>query len=65
MRSILALAVALAVLIGGGVALASPNGSSKPHAVKSGKAPAAKSPRLMMMPGHCHHGLGTTTASGL
>lgn len=65
MRSILALAVALAVLVGGGVALASPSTSSKSHAGKADKAPAAKAPRLMMMPGHCHHGLGTTTASGL
>jgi hypothetical protein len=65
MRRILTLAVALAVLVGGGVAMASPTGSSQSHAGKTGKAPVVKSPRLMMMPGHCHHGLGMNTASGL
>ena len=66
MRSILALAATMAVLVGGGVALASPNGSPPTHAGKTGKAPAAKAPGLMMMPGHCQHGgSGANTMSGL
>jgi hypothetical protein len=50
MRSILALAAALAVLVGGGVAVASPTGTSKSPAVK----PAAKAPKSMIRSHHCH-----------
>jgi hypothetical protein len=60
MRSILALAAALAVLVGGGVAVASPTGTSKSHAVK----PAAKAPKSMRTSHHCHmvgDGPGTTS----
>lgn len=64
MRSILALAATMAVLVGGGVAVASPTGTSKSHA---GKAPAAKTPKSMKAPHHCHNsgGLSSVTSNDL
>jgi hypothetical protein len=63
MRSILALAAVLAVLVGGGVAVASPTSASKPHAAK----PAAKAPASATTPHRCHNsdGSGSTTSAGL
>jgi hypothetical protein len=60
MRSILALAAVLAVLIGGGVAMASPTGTSKSHAAK----PAVKTPKRMGTPHHCHLMDGTSSFTG-
>jgi hypothetical protein len=63
MRSILALAAVMAVLVGGGVAVASPTGTSKSHAVK----PTAKTPMSTTTPHRCHNsdGTGSTTSTGL
>jgi hypothetical protein len=60
MRSILALAAVMAVLVGGGVAVASPTGTSKSHAVK----PAAKAPKSMRSPHHCHMIDGSSSFTG-
>ena len=66
MRSILALAATMAVLVGGGVAVASPTGTSKSHAGKAGTAPAVKTPKSMKAPHHCHNGgLGSFTSNDL
>jgi hypothetical protein len=62
MRRILALAMVTGVLVGGGAALASANGSTKSHATKTGRTPAAKTPVNTMMPHHCH---GTASNKGL
>jgi hypothetical protein len=62
MRSILALAAVLAVLVGGGVAVASPTGSSKSHAAK----PAAKTtPKSHRASHHCHNGDGAGIVTAL
>jgi hypothetical protein len=62
MRSILALAAVLAVLVGGGVAVASPTGNSKSHAAK----PAAKTTPKSHKAGHrCHHGDGASVVTAL
>jgi hypothetical protein len=64
MRSILALAAVLAVLVGGGVALASPSSTaSKSPAAK----PAAKTPLSTTATHHCQtsDGAGSTTSAGL
>jgi hypothetical protein len=71
MRSILALAATMAVLIGGGVALASPASSSKSQTGKAGtapaaKAPAAKTPKSKSAPHRCHNnGLSSNTGTDL
>jgi len=53
-KRILALAVAVASLVGGGVALAAANGSSKSHAHKTGKPTTrATTPKNGMMPHNC------------
>jgi hypothetical protein len=64
MRSILALAATMAVLVGGGVAVASPTGTSKSH---TGKAPAAKAPKAKTTPHRCHNsgGLSSVTSHDL
>ena len=59
MRSILALAATMAVLVGGGVAVASPTGTSKSHAGKANTAtPAAKAPKSTKAPHRCHNSDG-------
>jgi hypothetical protein len=69
MRSILALAATMAVLVGGGVAVASPTGStSKAPAGKAGTAPAAKkTPMRAKAPHRCHNsdGLSSYTSPDL
>jgi hypothetical protein len=68
MRSILALAAAMAVLVGGGVAVASPTGTSKSHAGKAGTVtPAAKTPKSAKSPHRCHNsdGLSSYTSPDL
>jgi hypothetical protein len=68
MRSILALAATMAVLVGGGVAVASPTGTSKSHAGKAGTAPAAKkTPMRAKAPHRCHNsdGLSSYTSPDL
>jgi hypothetical protein len=62
MRSILALAAVLAVLVGGGVAVASPTG----HATKSPAAkPAAKAPKSHRASHRCHNGDGASVITAL
>jgi hypothetical protein len=66
MRSILALAATMAVLVGGGVAVASPTGTSKSHAGKAGTAPAAKkTPARTQAPHRCHNGDGASVITAL
>jgi hypothetical protein len=63
MRSILALAATMAVLVGGGVAVASPTGTSKSPA---GKTPAAKATKTTQAPHRCHNsGLSSFTSHDL
>jgi hypothetical protein len=66
MRRFLTLAVSMAVLIGGSVALAAPASSSKSPAGKTGTAPAAKTPKSTTTPHHCHNnGLSSNTGTDL
>jgi hypothetical protein len=66
MRSILALAATMAVLVGGGVAVASPTGTSKSHADKAGTAPAAKKmPMRTQVPHRCHNSDGASVINAL